>query len=276
MKTIQALIFGSLLIVISCTPKMAVIDEKSRSDSVYTKPSSSEYLELAVLWQQNAGEYKALCYQAYQIAKLRVDESISNDRHGRPLAIITDIDETVLDNSPYSAMQVLNDEGFSTDTWYEWGKRESAAAIHGALDFFSYADSMGIEVFYISNRSDIQLEETINNLKSLHFPNSDSTHILLKKETSKKGARRKLVTDHYEVLLYIGDNLSDFHSTFDDKTTEDRNREVVALKDAFGTQFIILPNPMYGDWESKGLYQGQRSLSQHEKSRLRKSSLKAY
>src|SRR5882762_5770579 len=52
------------------------------------------------MWQQKAAEYKALCYQAYNLAKLRLD-IILLQQHSKPLAIVTDIDETVLDNSPY-------------------------------------------------------------------------------------------------------------------------------------------------------------------------------
>src|SRR3954466_10949424 len=60
----------------------------------------------ALLYQQRAAEYRALCFQAYNLAKLRLDVAIKV--HGKkPLAVVTDIDETVLDNSPYDAARAI-------------------------------------------------------------------------------------------------------------------------------------------------------------------------
>ena len=44
------------------------------------------------LYQQKAAEYKALCIQAYNIARLRLDEALEQPS-AKPKAIITDIDE---------------------------------------------------------------------------------------------------------------------------------------------------------------------------------------
>jgi len=47
----------------------------------------------------------------------------------------------------------------------------------------------------------------------------------------------------------MGDNLSDFDSIFQGKGVEDRLATADQFKDKFGTLFIVLPNPMYGEWE---------------------------
>ena len=60
----------------------------------------------ATAWQQRSAEYKALCYQAFNIAKLRIDERVG-ESSTKPKAIMTDIDETILNNSPYEAHQLL-------------------------------------------------------------------------------------------------------------------------------------------------------------------------
>ena len=100
-------------------------------------PAAKEHTVLAVLWQQNAAEYRALCYQAFNSAKRRIEQSGLSDQ---PLALITDIDETVLDNSPYSGMQILYDRAFDREDWIEWGLQKSAKALPGAVAFFQYAD----------------------------------------------------------------------------------------------------------------------------------------
>ncbi len=59
-------------------------------------------------WMQRSAEYQALCLQAYNIATERLDRAVDlNSRSEAPkkLAVITDIDETFLDNSPNSVHQ---------------------------------------------------------------------------------------------------------------------------------------------------------------------------
>lgn len=234
----------------------------------------NEHMMLAVLWQQRSAEYKALSHQAFNIATERI---LNLEKpQSRPLAIITDIDETVLDNSPYSGMQIQTDVAFDKSDWIEWGKLRKARAIPGAVDFFNLADSLGIQVFYISNRYQEQIEETIENMKTLGLPNADSLHVFLKTSTSKKQERRDRILKDYEVVLYLGDNLSDFASVFDDQGTESRNRSVEEMREFFGKKFIVFPNPTYGDWESKGIYEGNRNWTLVQKDSIRHSKIFSY
>lgn len=239
----------------------------------HTKPKR-EYNVSAVLFQQLAAEYKALCYQAFNVAAERVAQAGSTS--GKPLAVITDIDETALDNSPYNAMQILEDVEFTKEDWKEWGMKQTAKPLPGAVDFFNLADSLGVEVFYISNRYDNQLEETVANLQQHAFPNADADHVFLKTDTSEKQARRDRVLADYEVVLYLGDNLSDFSQVFDGQSTAVRGQFAASLKKEFGDQFIVLPNAMYGDWESKGIYEGSRDWTAAQKDSLRLAKIQSY
>src|SRR3982751_4691956 len=92
----------------------------------------------ASLYQQRSAEYKALCFQAYNIAKLRLDAALKV-KGKRPLAIITDIDETVLDNSPYDAVRAINDLDFDLAGWKAWTAKGIADTVPGAPSFFKYA-----------------------------------------------------------------------------------------------------------------------------------------
>ena len=62
--------------------------------------------EYPVLWQQDAAEYRALCYQAFNIAALRINEIPRTTLKKNKLAIVTDLDETILDNSFSEAQQI--------------------------------------------------------------------------------------------------------------------------------------------------------------------------
>ncbi len=209
--------------------------------------SLSEQTVMATLWQQQSGEAKALYYQAYQLATMRLKEA-AKVKTTKPKAVIVDIDETVLDNTPYQAKLIERDT-LHPAYWSEWCRLAKARPTPGALDFLDEAKRQGVEVFYISNRSQTLLEATLSNLQLWHFPFADSTHVLLREEYPSKEPRRKKVAQTHDIILLCGDNLADFSEAFEGKSVEERNREVERLKERFGKQFIILPNPMYGDWE---------------------------
>ncbi|QTE22843.1 5'-nucleotidase, lipoprotein e(P4) family [Polaribacter cellanae] len=241
------------------------------------KTPIQEHSVKAVLWQQLSGEYKALAYQAFLLAKIQLDNAIqSSKNNGKPFAIVTDIDETVLDNSPYFAKMIKLDKNFSKKMWKDWGLLEKAAPVPGALEFFQYAASKNVAVFYISNRNENQLEETVKNLKKLGFPFANKEHTFLKKQTSSKEDRRKKVLKAHNIVMLLGDNLSDFTSAFERKSTKDRNNIVKIMKTEFGKKFIVLPNPIYGDWENHGLYSGKYTWSPTQRDSIRKSKLISY
>ena len=203
----------------------------------------------SALWQQNSGEFRALCYQAYNIAKLRIDENqLFNDK--KPLAIITDIDETFLDNSPYAVSEGEKGKDFDAKTWANWTAKASAKPYPGSLDFFNYVAFKKITVFYISNRDQNDKIGTLKNLKDLNFPFADEAHLLLRDRSSDKEARRLEVLKNYNVILYLGDNLADFSRLFNKRPQIERNLIVDEISQEFGKKFIMLPNSGYGDWES--------------------------
>ena len=108
-----------------------------------------------------------------------------------------------------------------------------------------YASEKGIEIFYISNRYSEQLEATVNNLKKLGFPNAEKSNIFLREDDKSKSDRRKSVTENYNVIMLIGDNLADFNDEFEVKLAEDRTNYTDQMSDSFGTKLIILPNPIW-------------------------------
>ncbi len=238
--------------------------------------NSNEYKVQAQVWTQNSAEYRALCFQAFNTAKINIDSYLSSERkYDRPLAIITDVDETVLDNSPYDGRLILEDVSYDRESWVEWGNLEIAEAIPGSLEFLSYAYEKGIQVFYVSNRYSEQLESTVNNLKRLGFPNVSESTVLLRSDSRSKSERRNSISDGHEVIMLIGDNLSDFNDEFEVKISEERINYTNQMKDNFGTKLIVLPNPNYGDWESNGLFGGE-SFDNIEKDSIRKSNIKSY
>lgn len=256
---------STLILLVSC---QANLDKK-------TKLTESDYLLQATLWYQQAEEMQACYYQAFSLAKTQLKSNLENYQGSKKTAVVLDIDETVLDNSPFEANLIKNNEAYTHELWKVWTDVAIAKAIPGALEFTNYAKSIGVEVIYISNRRTDELATTIENLRKEKLPNADSNFVLLKEKTSDKTLRREKVSENFEVLLFIGDNLGDFDQMFQQRENNSAMQKVEENKALFGTKYIILPNPMYGDWERK-LFENKEGLTSREKAEIRKNILKGF
>lgn len=226
------------------------------------------------LFQQRAAEYKALCLQAYNLATLRLDQALQKT-YIRPIAIVTDIDETFLDNSPYAVHQALAGKDYETDSWNNWTSRGTADTLTGSLDFFRYAASKNVAIYYITNRDEVERTGTLKNLQAFGFPQADNEHLIMRQSSSSKESRRQQVASKFDIVLLLGDNLSDFSAVFDKKTTEEREQQVQHLRNEFGNRFIVLPNPSYGGWED-AIYLNKREWTSAQKDSLVKAATKSY
>ena len=227
----------------------------------------------ASLYQQRAAEYKALCFQAYNLARLRLNLAIV--KHSKkPLAVVTDIDETLLDNSPYDAARAIQNLDFDSKAWKQWTAKGIADTVPGASSFFKYAASKGVTVFYITNRDEDERAGTLKNLKLYNLPNADSAHLLLKQKTSSKEARRQQVLKTHQIILLCGDNLPDFDALYDNQPAEEsRAATTEKLTKEFGSRYIIIPNPTYGDFEG-ALFNFNYKLTRVQKDSVIKAKLK--
>ena len=203
--------------------------------------------EHSLYWQKNSAEYVALSYQAYNIAKLRLDEELNSSLNKRP-AIVIDLDETVLNNLPYNEMLIDSSEVFTQESWSKWVNKKIATKVPGSLEFINYAKSKNVKIVYLSNRRVENYEPTKENLITLGYPFDDDTLMLLRDETSDKTPRRNTLKD-YEIIMLLGDNLADFNSVFYKKSNKERIQSVDSLSKLFGDKFIVFPNLIYGDWE---------------------------
>ncbi|MCO6497345.1 MAG: 5'-nucleotidase, lipoprotein e(P4) family [Chitinophagaceae bacterium] len=229
---------------------------------------------LTAVFQQKAAEYRALCYQAYNFATVSLDQFLQ-ERGSKPPAIMTDVDETVLDNSPYQVHRSLMGLDFEQESWFEWTSRAEADTVPGALGFLKYAASRGVEIFYVTNREEREREATLVNLKKFGFPYADNEHLKLKGATSSKVARRDSIEMHFNLLMCVGDNLNDMSGEYEKKTTAQRFAQTNKDLSAFGRRYIVLPNPSYGEWEN-AVYQYNFSLTPAQKDSIFRAVLQNY
>ena len=232
----------------------------------------------AAVFQQNAAEFQALAVQAFNIARIQLDQILeeqAKNPNGKPLAIVTDVDETFIDNSPYAVERALQGKSYSQESWNEWTAKADAKPLLGSQAFFQYAASKGVEVFYITNRNVQDKAATMKNLKKYDYPFVDDTHMIVRTNESSKEARRQKLQETHEIVLLLGDNLSDFHMMFDKKTQEERLQNVKDNQALFGKRFIMFPNSGYGDWEA-ALFDYNHNLSPAEKDKIYINSVRGF
>ena len=218
----------------------------------------SNQLVNAVLWYQHSDEMKAIYLQNFNLAKTIVLTETGKKHASSNPAIVVDIDETMLDNSPFEGKLVHKGKSYNSQLWTEWVRRKQAKALPGAVEFTQFAKRNSVEVFYISNRRVQDLDATIANLRKQGFAFADSAHVLLRDRTGDKTERRQQVSANHHVILYIGDNMGDFDEVYNKASAKYDSTAIWRDSRLWGSRYIVMPNPMYGTWEYTLFPQGKK------------------
>jgi 5'-nucleotidase (lipoprotein e(P4) family) len=257
-------------------------------------PAADDNLN-AVAWSQNASEHDFIYLQTFRDAQEKLlkakqdpnwDALPKDDRAEHPSlkglkpAVILDIDETVLDNSPYQARLIRAGSEFNEADWAAWCKEAIARPMPGALAFTTFAAEHGIAVIYISNRAKDLDEATLANLRSAGFPVAGKESFLglgtfvegCEQAGSEKGCRRQLVGKNYRVLMQFGDQIGDFANILGN-TAEGRAKAMAPYTAWIGERWFVLPNPTYGSWEP-ALFDNDFSLPREERRQKKIESLR--
>lgn len=225
---------------------------------------------MGLLWMRTSAEYRALAYQGYNVAMNLVKMAVTDPSHQRkPLAIVLDADETVVDNTKLMGESIANGNGrFDAPWWRQAVHQGKSQAMPGAAEFLNEVHKQGVEIFYVSNRyAPVNYDATVQNFKELGLPSVDKDHVLLFEKDSDKQPRFDAITKKYNVILYMGDNAGDFPIGTKGKTLAERNAIIDEHKEDFGTTFVVFPNPAYGSWVS-ALAKGYQNLSPEEQKQV--------
>jgi len=242
------------------SPQVAPADSAVASSALVEHPTL-----FATLWQQTSAEYRAATLQAYDEASevlpvaladsgwTAAVEQEGDDFSMLPPAVILDIDETVLDNSAQQARTILAGGSFDPEGWGEWVDEAQAPAIPGAREFLALADSLGVAVFYVTNRDQPLEEATRRNLAAQGLPLDPEVDTVLSRGEregweSDKTSRREAVAERYRIVLLVGDDFNDFISAR--LPREERDRLLERYRDRWGDRWILIPNAVYGSWET--------------------------
>ncbi|BDC48630.1 hypothetical protein F183_A09460 [Bryobacterales bacterium F-183] len=222
----------------------------------------------AVAWVQRAAEYRGLTAQAYQAARPALDQALKDKTSTAaleqqafdkkklkklPPAIILDLDETVLDNTPYQVGLIAAGpphDRFTDPAWQAWVDRAKAKTLPGAKEFLDYANAKKVAIFYVTNRvcdPTKTTDATVTVLTNERLPLAPG-RLVCKGDTSNKSPRRAAIAEKYRIALLFGDDLNDFVPA-ESGGLDARDAAANANRDKWGKQWFLLPNPMYGSWE---------------------------
>lgn len=266
--------------------------EANAAIAVETAAPANDNLN-AVAWMQTSVEYRLIAGQTWRMALTQLDRAIKSpswdaltedEREvsvaGLPLAVIVDVDETVLDNSSYQARLIRGNASFDEFSWSLWVKEAAAQPVPGALEFARAAAARGVTIYYVSNRAEDLADATVDNLRKAGFPIEDRSQFLglgtilegCEESGSEKGCRRKLVGRSHRVLMQVGDQIGDMASVLAN-TPEGREQAMRPHLAWIGERWFVLPNPSYGSWEP-ALFNNDWSQAEGERRRQKRAALR--
>ncbi len=208
--------------------------------------AANDHLELK--WMRDSEEFSALTTQVF----LQAEQSVRTQARGRqrqPWTVVVDIDETLLDNTPYFLEMAAYDRPFDWPSWDAWCARGTAEPVPGAQAFVSAVRDAGGRVAFVSNRHERTRDVTVENLMAAGMWTAEDRMCLLTDDDSyTKRERRRQLRDGdgtcgwgepVSVFAYAGDTMADLP-----EADEDGGRW-----EQLGVRTFVLPNPAYGKWE---------------------------
>lgn len=252
-------------------------------------PPANDQLD-AVLWTQTSIEHELIYRQLFANATRQLDVALADptwdalplpprNLNGLPPAVVVDIDETLLDNVPLNARDIINNQVYSYARWNTWVDQAKAQALPGAVAFLQAAEQKGIKVYYLTNREHSQVAATVANLRLRGFPVERDEQVLAASTPTGhcesagygKNCRRQWVANNARVLLMAGDSLGDFVQA-EHNTLADQRKAVAPYVKWLGQRWFLLPNPSYGNWYSAP-YGDDEQLPFEQKRKLKQQAL---
>jgi 5'-nucleotidase (lipoprotein e(P4) family) len=211
---------------------------------------------MALAWKQTAAEYDALYYQGFNLATDRVKQAIqarpASTTRDRPLAIITDLDDTLLDTRGYWRALVADGlELFDDARWDAWVAGNGPVASPGAIEFLQFCHMANVRVFVVTSRDQggSTFDIAMANIQAAGLPYVEPDHLTLVMggSSNKEPLQAEIVRTH-QVVAFLGDNLNDFARAYYLTNVTDRRSRMAQDQAEFGRKFILFPNPTDGHW----------------------------
>jgi len=154
-------------------------------------------------------DFQSACQSGHEA----IDKALASGS-GKSLAIVSDLDETLLDNRPFfEKIESKSEDQISWDDFESWQKTVKAKPLKPTEDLLAYARSKGVAVFFVTGRMERLRRVTIENLLKYGIA-YDGLYMRANGDeqdaSTMKSAYRKQIEDMgFEIVVNIGDQYSD-------------------------------------------------------------------
>lgn len=259
-------LLGLFWISIICVPLLPACTE---TESAATHPG--------ITWVETSAEYDAVSLSVYRTAQDALAEKIGDtswsalpyqtDAGDLPPAVIFDVDETTVSNVAFQRTFI---PPFTDAKLDAWNRANAAVPVNGAVEFAKHARSLGVTIFFVTNRpcraaNDDPCPQKSTTVQDINEAGIavDAEYVMLSGERPAWGKEKRVRRDHvaekYRIIMLMGDDLGDFIPCTRKKpsapctqgaTAASRQALTFKHQDYWGNGWYILPNPMHGSWAS--------------------------
>ena len=208
-------------------------------------------LSNSVHWVRSSAEYRALTIAIYRQALAAVTRLAASKPPGS-WAVALDADDTVIDNTGYARERELSGQKHTSSAWAEWVRRRARPPVPGALSFLRAVRALGGKIAIVTNTAQELCVEVEANFQADELPYDAMLCRDDPKDARKETRWRRLAEGSavpglgpLEIVAWVGDNITDFPDL-----SQDLRLQPEAAYTAFGETLFVLPNPVYGSWES--------------------------
>ena len=184
------------------------------------EPANIYPLKLEIRAYVESGRYMSDIAVVAQRAQAWLEERAKRTRDGERLAVVFDLDETLLYNWPHISG---NDFGYLPAEWNAWVDQGQVPAIDAVREVYRSARRLGVEVFFITGRRERDRSGTERNLRTIGC--AEYAALICKGDESKgtsaafkTAARERLAKEGWAIIANIGDQHSDLTGGFSERT----------------------------------------------------------
>ncbi len=197
---------------------------------VAREPSNLTAAKAAVRTYVTSGGYESDIAMVADQAIEWIQERVARDTAAEKLAIVLDIDETVLSNYPHMDRE---DFGYNAADWIAWVEQGRAPVIEPMRAVYREARRLGVAVIFLTGRTDpAEKPGTLLNLERVGLGDYARIIFKTKEDTAPTAAERKakrraeVTADGWTIIASIGDQFSD-------------------IEGGYAERGFKLPNPFY-------------------------------
>jgi acid phosphatase len=191
------------------------------------EPLNISQAKAAVSHYQDSGAYARDLQKSADLARLWIEERCARRAAGEKLAVVFDIDETLLSNAPLIRRL---DYAYLAPEWAAWVDSADAPAIEPVRALYRRCLELGLDVFLITGRRDpSDRPATVENLRRQGLDRyvelilAQPGERALTTTQRKTGARAAIEARGYVIIANIGDQESDLRGGHSERTFKLQN-----------------------------------------------------